>query len=81
MPYVQRDENGKVIGLYAQLQAGYAEELLEDENEEVTAFLSPPADASPAIRQFSEPMLAAGFAAMGFTKAQIDAFFEAVSSL
>jgi len=29
----------------------------------------------------SEPMMAAGFTAMGFTEEQVDEFFEATSSL
>jgi hypothetical protein len=39
MPYVQRDQEGKVIGLFAQPQEGYAEEFLSDDNPEVVAFL------------------------------------------
>lgn len=38
MPYVERDENGAVVGLYRQEQAGYADEFLEEDNEEVKAF-------------------------------------------
>jgi len=41
MPYVER-KDGKVIGLYANLQAGYAEEKLAEDHPEVVAFLNPP---------------------------------------
>lgn len=40
--YVQRDENGKIIGTYANFQAGIAEEELPIDNPEVVAFLNPP---------------------------------------
>jgi hypothetical protein len=35
MPYVQRDETGKVIGQFANLQPGFAEEFLEDSSIEL----------------------------------------------
>jgi hypothetical protein len=38
MPYVQRDGNNAVCGLYANAQPGYAEEYLEDDNSEVVAY-------------------------------------------
>lgn len=41
MPYVER-RDGKVIGLYANAQQGYAEELLADDDAEVVAFNNPP---------------------------------------
>jgi hypothetical protein len=41
MPYVER-RDGKVTGLYANLQPGYAEEFLEDDHEEIVAFRNPP---------------------------------------
>lgn len=40
--YIQRDENNKIIGLYANFQAGIAEEQLPDTNPEVIAYLNPP---------------------------------------
>lgn len=43
MPYVQRDGNNAVCGVYANLQPGYAEEWLEDDDAEVLAYLNPPA--------------------------------------
>lgn len=49
MPYVQR-ENGAVVGLYANLQAGYAEEWLEDNDAEVVAYLTPaPPQPTPTL--------------------------------
>lgn len=41
MPYVQR-ESGKIVGVYARMQEGYAEEELPDDDVEVLAFLAPP---------------------------------------
>lgn len=41
MPYVER-KDGKVVGLYANLQTGYAEEKLAEDHPEVVAFLNPP---------------------------------------
>lgn len=42
MPYVQRDENEAVCGLFVNPQSGYAEEWLDDNDPEVIAFLNPP---------------------------------------
>jgi hypothetical protein len=42
MPYVQRSpETNEIIGLYATLQPGIAEEYLPDDNPEVMNFLHP----------------------------------------
>jgi hypothetical protein len=41
MPYVER-RDGKVIGLYANAQPGYAEEFLEEDHADVVAFHNPP---------------------------------------
>lgn len=41
--YIQRDENGIVVGIYANYQEGIAEEEGDDESPEILAFLSPPA--------------------------------------
>lgn len=38
MPYVERDEEGEVKGVFEQLQPGYAEEFVEDASEEMVAF-------------------------------------------
>jgi hypothetical protein len=118
MPYVQREE-GTIVGTFSNVQKGFAEEFLPDDNPEVVAFLNPPPPPieSVSARQFklqllaaglldqvdawvksqskavqiayeysgnfvrSEPMMASGFTAMGFTDPQIDAFFEAASKL
>lgn len=42
MPYVKRDEAGKVIGLFANPQPDMPEEWLEDDDPEVIAYLNPP---------------------------------------
>jgi hypothetical protein len=41
MPYVER-RDGKVTGLYANPQPGYAEEFLADDHAEAIAFRNPP---------------------------------------
>jgi hypothetical protein len=41
MPYVSRDESGNITGVFANLQSGYAEEYLPDDDPEVIAFLEP----------------------------------------
>jgi hypothetical protein len=41
MPYVER-KDGKVTGVYANPQTGYAEELLAEDDAEVVAFFNPP---------------------------------------
>lgn len=41
MAFVQRDEFGKIVGVYACKQEGYAEEFLDDENPEVIEALYP----------------------------------------
>ncbi|TVR11857.1 MAG: DUF4376 domain-containing protein [Salinarimonadaceae bacterium] len=53
MPYVQRRE-GRVVGLYANEQPGYAEEFLAEDHPEVLAFLTPPEtlDAYAARRRW-----------------------------
>jgi hypothetical protein len=38
MPYVERDDNGKVKGCYANVQPEYAEEWLDADDPEVAAF-------------------------------------------
>ncbi|MCZ7886060.1 hypothetical protein [Agrobacterium salinitolerans] len=40
MVYVER-RSGKIVGVYACQQDGYAEELVEDDNQEVLAFRNP----------------------------------------
>jgi hypothetical protein len=41
MPYIER-KDGKVIGIYANAQPGYAEELLADDHPDIVAFNNPP---------------------------------------
>lgn len=41
MVYVTRGENKKIVAVYANLQEGYAEEELLDDDAEVIAFLTP----------------------------------------
>jgi hypothetical protein len=50
MPYVSRDNDGKINGAYAILQPDYAEEYLPDDDPEVIAFqesLKPQPGPSP----------------------------------
>lgn len=118
MPYVTRNEAGKICGLFEQLQDEVAEEFLENDAPEVIAYIDRPAPVlSVSSRQFKlqllsaglldavdawvaqqsrdlqiayeysgtfvkdSPMMKAGFAAMGFSGPQIDAFFEAAARL
>jgi hypothetical protein len=41
MPFVQRDLSSRVIGCYAQLQSGIAEQFLADDHPDVLAFFAP----------------------------------------
>jgi hypothetical protein len=41
MLYVQRDADGKIIGIYSNFQAGIAEEEMSEDDQEVLAFLNP----------------------------------------
>lgn len=47
MPYVQRDDATNIVGVYAKLQSGYAEELLPDDDAAVVAFNNPPPAPAP----------------------------------
>lgn len=68
MPYVQRNE-GVVVGLYANLQPGYAEEFLADDSPEVVAYLNPPAPVpSLTPRQIRLALFGAGI-----TESMVDA--------
>lgn len=42
MPYVQRDGSGTIIGCFANLQVGLAEELLSPNDASLIAFLNAP---------------------------------------
>lgn len=50
MPYIQRDKQGKINGLYRLRQEGYAEELLADDHPEVVARRAEREAARKAIR-------------------------------
>jgi predicted metalloendopeptidase len=45
MAYVQRDDSGTVIAIYANLQPGYAEESLPEGDPEIQEFFNPPISA------------------------------------
>jgi len=54
MPFVQRDSNNAVTGVFANLQPGYAEEWLEPDDPEVVAYLTP----APAVPHLNNGGLA-----------------------
>lgn len=118
MPYVTRNADGAINGLFEQHQEGVAEEYIGEDAAEVLAFLSKPAAVvSVSARQFrlmlrrsglldqvkawvaqqdgetqdafeysgtfvkDSAMMMAGFAAMGSSPAEIDAFFQAAAAL
>lgn len=41
MPFVERNGGGKIKGLYAVAQTGYADEYLADDNAEVVSYRAP----------------------------------------
>jgi hypothetical protein len=47
MPFVERDQDGKIKGIYANPQPGYAEEFLAGDKAEVVAYLNPPTPSKP----------------------------------
>lgn len=47
--FVQRDGSGKINGVFAKPQAGYAEEELADDHPEVIEFFNPPITPIKAI--------------------------------
>jgi hypothetical protein len=63
MPYVER-KNGIIIGIYACLQQGYAEEFLEDDHPEVVAYRNPPPSGAD-INAERDRRTHAGFVFMG----------------
>ncbi|WP_064696056.1 hypothetical protein [Rhizobium aegyptiacum] len=61
MPYVMRNAEGDICGLFEQPQAGFAEELLAADDPAVIAFNNKPLPvASVSARQFKLQLLAAG---------------------
>jgi len=49
--FIERDEAGRIKGVYAQRQGGYAEEELPDDYSEVLAYLNPPKDYAQLRRE------------------------------
>jgi hypothetical protein len=72
MPFVERDDQGAVKGLYAVAQPGYAEEGLPDDNAEVLAFnerisqMTRYVPKSVIINRLTEEQVAAAIGAMTF---------------
>jgi hypothetical protein len=67
MPYIERRE-GVIFGVYANLQPGYAEEFLADDDAEVVAYLNPP----PPFRDIPRPSFLFMMSKMGVTEAQVE---------
>jgi len=38
MPYIEKDQNGFIVGVFANRQPGFAEELVSENSEELAAF-------------------------------------------
>ncbi|WP_416739101.1 tail fiber assembly protein [Pseudomonas sp. NFX71] len=73
MPYVQRDDDNHVVGLYARLQPGFAEEWMDDP---VELWVPPPTEA--------EILAAQSLKLQGFTQqasAQKNALTERISQI
>ncbi len=68
MPYVQRNQNGVVKGLFHNRQEGIPEEFLEDYHPEVVAFLNPPAPFTDITR----PSFLFMMSKMGITETQVE---------
>lgn len=49
--YIQRDEAGAIIGLFASFQESLAEEFLDENNPEVVSFLNPPEALLPITKR------------------------------
>lgn len=58
--FVERDSNGKIKGVYRQLQPGYAEEEIADDAAELAAFLNPPVRRMVPKGVIVERLIAAG---------------------
>jgi hypothetical protein len=58
MPYVQRNERGAVVGVFASPQPGFAEESLADDDPGMVLFLNPPPPVPRSIsdRQFFQQL-------------------------
>lgn len=51
MPFVQRDELGKIVGVYGNKQPGYAESFVKDDSPELLEFLNPPVPPPPITKR------------------------------
>ncbi|PCD66825.1 hypothetical protein [Rhizobium phaseoli] len=61
MPYVMRNSDGSICGLFEQIQEGFAEELLAPDDAAVVDYLNKPLPvAAVSARQFKLQLLAAG---------------------
>ena len=58
MPYVSRDSNGAINGMFANKQTGFAEEYLPDDDPQVVAFLNPPPPINPALDSMQSKTIA-----------------------
>lgn len=67
MPYIQR-ENGTVVGIFANAQAGYAEEWREDDDAQVVAFRNPPS----SFKDIPRPSFLFMMSKMGITETQVE---------
>lgn len=47
MRYIQRNENGKIVGHFANFQPGLAEEILLEDDSELIAFINQTGDYTP----------------------------------
>lgn len=56
--YVQRNEQGKIIGAFANLQEGFAESSVPDDSPELLAFYSPPEVILQAVNAQRDGLLA-----------------------
>ncbi len=56
MPFVQRDQNGTVTGVYANRQPGYAEEELAANHSEITVYRAPKIAAVDPVRVFLDEL-------------------------
>lgn len=59
MPFVERNQTGDIVGLYARPQPGRAEEFLADDHADVTAFQNTPAPPAPLSAEEIYDMLEA----------------------
>jgi hypothetical protein len=74
--WVQRDQTNKIVGIYANLQPGYAEERLADTDPAVTAFLNPPLPPKTCqLWQLQAVMTPAQWIAAQFNNPAVSAFF------